>query len=529
MKRNILMSMLAIFLIVGSSQAQNKFEKWNITFDKEINWIKMSDSGILLVGADDGLYGLDPESGETKWSFKKLKKVTEDMIEVVEGTDYIIGYRKGIMNVGKIMIINSATGELKYDVYERYKILAGKGATPIYQNKSFLLMDDVRAINIDAESGEINWEVKDFLGKNRRAQVFRLNADNKGVAVSIKGNQPFMFDSPSTFIAHLQAGHFAKYDLNTGKQIWDFDFKGNKIKLGKEPQVSAPRLGYAFMQLDQKNKRVYLPVGNSLLAVNSENGSFVWMAQKKSLPGKVISMQKVEEGILVMFQGKKTGINIIDYNTGEPKWEKSISVKTAGPLVFSEGKVYALDGKSIVKIDATNGTTELITKKGMQLGGKESPNDIMSYQEKLIVTSAQNVMGFNKDGGIAFQTYLKANQESGLAKFGKIVTSIALTAMSYASAYSRAASTGSDQSYNVYSFGTKRFANSKDRFWYKYISTKVTEGDEKGFGVARVDKRTGKVVKQIVIGERELTYEIDEIDHLLYAKKGKKDIVCYEF
>ena len=302
--RKSMLGLIALCIIVFLSQtsvAQNKFEKWKIDFDKEVEWIKITDSGILLVAAKgEGLYGIDPSSGETLWEFQEVKNLPEDLVEVITNSNYIIVYGRGFKS-GQAYCLDASTGELKFNTMDKFQMSLTGGVTPIYQTESLLLVAGDRFVNVKPETGEVLWDVNGFVsGGDKRIlgpQTFGLRSDKKMSIQSIKGNQPFLFDSKETFIAHLAKGHLAKYNVNTGERIWGFDFKENKIKLKDDVQTSAPNLGFAQMQIDFDRKRVYLPVGDKLMAVNTETGALVWFSEKKSLPGKVVDMVWTDEGI----------------------------------------------------------------------------------------------------------------------------------------------------------------------------------------------------------------------------------------
>ena len=46
---------------------------WTANFDKSIDWFKLNPTGKLIVGASDGLYGIDAATGKTAWKHNDFK------------------------------------------------------------------------------------------------------------------------------------------------------------------------------------------------------------------------------------------------------------------------------------------------------------------------------------------------------------------------------------------------------------------------------------------------------------------------
>jgi outer membrane protein assembly factor BamB len=68
--------------------AQPAAKEWSKKFDGNIKWYRVSDAGILVVGTNDALYGLNPDNGTEIWKIDKLEKVAEENYDPIEGTPY---------------------------------------------------------------------------------------------------------------------------------------------------------------------------------------------------------------------------------------------------------------------------------------------------------------------------------------------------------------------------------------------------------------------------------------------------------
>ncbi len=75
---------------------------------------------------------------------------------------------------------------------------------------------------------------------------------------------------------------------------------------------------------------------------------------------------------------------------------------------------------------------------------------------------------------------------------------------------------------------TKRFnmtSGSKD---YQVIITKVDDGEDKGFGLVKVNKLTGQSEGKVVIGDKKPDYIFDDVNDLIYYKDKNRKITAFK-
>ena len=75
----------------------------------------------------------------------------------------------------------------------------------------------------------------------------------------------------------------------------------------------------------------------------------------------------------------------------------------------------------------------------------------------------------------------------------------------------------------------QRYKSSRAGLDYAYVFTGVGEGDERGPGLAKIDKATGQVVRQVVLGDRTPDFRLDPIGNRLYFRRGSNRIDSFEF
>jgi len=95
--------MLSLLLLCGALVTRAEEPLWKAEFERTILWQKLTDAGYLLLGTKEGLIALDPESGERAWELEQFKKMSDDYIEILSGTQFAaITYKGGIL--GSTMI-----------------------------------------------------------------------------------------------------------------------------------------------------------------------------------------------------------------------------------------------------------------------------------------------------------------------------------------------------------------------------------------------------------------------------------------
>ena len=146
----------------------------------------------------------------------------------------------------------------------------------------------------------------------------------------------------------------------------------------------------------------------------------------------------------------------------------------------------------------------------------------------IVLTSSQNLVGINKKTGtIEYQQYFKA-PGAGLMN---IVQNVALATVALAATMNsqrlgqQNANANGDYTYYQYTpammdAGVHQSSESRDEM---YINTKFKK---KGFGLARVSKKTGELLEEIIIGDRSPIYATDENSGFVFYKSDKKQVAC---
>jgi hypothetical protein len=322
-------------------------------------------------------------------------------------------------------------------------------------------------------------------------------------------------------------------DLRTGQPIWTFDWRPYKVKKpgdGKGDKPSIPSDGFSLMKVDEANQVLYFPFMEQLIAVDMNSGQPIW-GPKEGKTGRVKDMFVLPEGILILTW---KGLQLVDKRTGEFVWDKHIKVKGVDEslLIESQGKFYTVSKGAVMEVNVADLSTRMLTEK-IKFSGGEDLTNLEVLDNMLILSSGQNLVGVDRDaGGIAYQQFFKAPGPS----LGTIAGNMALATVAAAATINsyninkHSGTSSGDVSYTVryhqytpavLQSGGSATTSSGD---IQYISTKFKDADASGFGLARVDKKTGSVMEKIVIGDRDPIYAVNDLDALIFFKSDKKAV-----
>ena len=508
--KTILLSALAILLLT-EVQAQ----QWEKAFPKDVNLIKMTEPGIAVVGTDDALYGID-QTGKILWQNEKLRKVEENRVEILSGSELIFVSDKGML--ARNRVLNVLTGE-------EYANTGTKG-----ENISAArVVHGTNQLWVSAGEKKIDvWDIQ----TNRKLYELELNTPfgveldrSAALTATYSGIQPITYTGDHSAILSLGLAHLGEYNLQTGKAKWMFNWKPYKIKKpngDKGDRSSKPSTGSAVMKLDNSTNTLYFPFRDMLIAVDAKSGATKWDV-KANKTGKVRDIYVTKEGILVL---TLKGLQLIDKSSGAEKWDKPLKIKGAesGLMLRDNGAFYVVSKNSVVKVDVAGKSAKALTEK-IKFQGGETFSGMEIIDDVLVLSASQNVVGVNKNSGkVLFSTYYKA-PGAGLVAMAQNMA-LATVAMASTMNSMNVNSQAGNSTYYQYTPAMISAGGSAttDTGNNMYISTKFKDADVKGFGVAQVDKQSGKLLKKIVVGDRDPIYDVDEKAALIYFKSDKKSV-----
>ncbi|MDH3711854.1 MAG: PQQ-binding-like beta-propeller repeat protein, partial [Cyclobacteriaceae bacterium] len=403
---------------------------WNIQFKSAILWQQITTLGNLVINTQDGLYGIDGQTGQRTWEIKGMGNIPAESYQPLPNTFFA-----EILLPNAIVIIDPYDGRIIgntkkagfKDVMAK-NLLYESGTLLVYGFKddlqAYLSVFDVKTGNELWSSNEIFQKSKSKLGgllntlqvaseldNDRGTAAFDLieitrdqfiiatanglfNISTRSGQVKWQAELPTPAGAVSTTSSSklIQGGqssgqfYFAKsnyimaYNIQDGGQVWN---KVTKIN-GLVNEVIPYGDGLILLPEIDPNNNMF---GVKLSYVNAKTGEKSWGNKNKGLklPGSVVDYQWVENGLVLSMQSdEKSFLNILDPQRGTFKFSDHLKIKgaldytemtPAGLLYFTSATKY---GKGEVNIfDLKNGNPKFSKSITAKFGEGSTQNTLL--------------------------------------------------------------------------------------------------------------------------------------------------------
>jgi hypothetical protein len=314
-------------------------------------------------------------------------------------------------------------------------------------------------------------------------------------------------------------------DTNTGRDLW----------------AKAPKTKGFVSHFYTEEDGIIFGVASGGINKIKYDGTPLWRKPLKTGPA-ISTLAKTEKGILYI---TSKDADIINETTGESVFGKKLKYKASKSVASTydaTNKRFLLScSDGLYSIDGASGTFEIIAKP--KFGEKEMPTSIEMRGENILLSSSQNMMLLDKNGKQVYHEHYKSPSKSTFMKILSGAVAISSMAIASSAAYRAGANRSNMGRYNSYgkqmdtyskgfsqiagaSFAamSKRFKASATTKSDKFILTKLSSG----VGLVKLDKDSGKMLKEILLKDKKPTYTIDPIERILYYKAGKSVIYAYK-
>lgn len=405
---------------------------------------------------------------------------------------------------------------------------------------NILMIGNKNAAKLEAKTGKIIWsyEVAD---KKNNFEAF--DAD-------IKLTEGYFYQKKNN------AGVVTAVDLKTGKQKWE-----KPLSTKDAPVLTAENFG--VIVADEKDFTLF----------EAETGSVKWTAKK--LSGIVVDLGK-DHGIAVGEKDKY--LTVLDKETGAEKWSQKIKgiqidqltgegimyrdeVGSIGLFGFDGQPVWA--GKDMIKgdvvlrakpsldkevfyadetiylVNLVNGEKKVI-KSNVEFEEKEVPDNLEFTGANFVLSSSQNMMGFDENGETLYLDHWPSPKISLAGRIAMRTMQVAMVAMAASAGFNEGyagSSTSLGKQYGQQrefyedmggafaDIANKRFKATISRGIYNFILTDVGEG----VGLVKVDKISGKETGKIVLNDKEPVFDSDPENGMIFYKPSNKEVFGYVF
>ncbi|MFY0483395.1 PQQ-binding-like beta-propeller repeat protein [Flavobacterium sp. PLA-1-15] len=342
-----------------------KAEAPNFTynFDGKIDFMKLTDSGVLVVANGDGFAGIKPGQTNLHFNFKDYGKVKQEELDFIPMSPYVIVSQGGVFS-SKKSVIDFVSGKKLFATEENGWKLTYTFNIILPQNK--LVVSGQRKA---ADQYAMAVGVYD-LATGAEEKLFKL----KGAATMVTG-RPLMVGDGLIVPTSKSLMHI---DSKTGNVTWE-------AKVDDITWMTADTTGKEIYAFEEK------PGGDTKIHKISNTGQVLWKEAQK-VKGRVSNFQILPQGLAVVSDVADTGsksvfaaaaeskIGFMSASNGEDLWEKA--PKTKGYVqhfyVMEDGILFGIrqgginkisfDGKTLFKKPLKTGEnihTMALTPKGM--------------------------------------------------------------------------------------------------------------------------------------------------------------------
>ncbi len=335
---------------------------------------------ILILANKAELVGIDPATGTVTWSRKDLPDVKGTALDLVGTTGM------GIVTLGDTMqAIDLRTGEKRWDT-GTLSFAAARGwlSSPNVDTAIIMLGNTARGAStlmaVDVLTGKVRW---------RQDSAFTVEPkvfSTKGVHY-LFGNQSPLADTDTTLVLYLSTDGPVRLDARTGGVLW----RGTALKSAKLPTRAD---GYAGVV--QRRGVLFVPSGDSMLALRSSDGSTLWSAAR--FKDKVLRTVATPHGLLV--RGDEW-FNLLDPETGHPVWRAPLELKNTTWDVLRGDTDYVVSDKRVVAIDIRDGSVRTIAE--VDFKEREKPTGLTVWKEGIILNSWHNLALVDRKGTVRYQ------------------------------------------------------------------------------------------------------------------------------
>lgn len=547
---------------------------WSYKPSGDIKWYTMLDTGALLVGTENDIAYLNPETGTPSWTRNDVKKLNQDDVKEIPGTPILLvadstgAFVKGT----RLYAIDVLTGK---DIWVSDKLKGSPVAVIPNYEKSMILMvtvidkrankDKLDIAAFDIGSGKLLWqnefsEKVDLYGIERGSKYFPR--------FDLSGTQPPVFDGDSVYFTY--AG-LHRFNLADGKLVWKVPY-----------DVTEGSIKRANAAATFDGDTVYTSAKGRVRAIDKASGAVKWTS--KDFGGGIAEIVPYKDVLYSRLGGvfydfgkreyvtkKPLGIAAIDKATGAPVWlyDKAQDSITNIVLLPEQNFIMIADAKNLIGLDTTNtgkiketfkqklefkfslGTAATVAKvarfglgglgglaKNMSAKGGDTIDEpvLISKQENgtLVIRGKQHLMAFDpRTRTTVWSTKYAAPGVPGWQKIAMTALTIASAAVSTSAESSfasngnySAASRQNDSFINSMAsyerFMSKRYSASKTTGKYTYVLTDIKDGDDKGAGLVGVNMMTGQGDRQLLFKDKEPEYEVDETTGVVFNLKGNQ-------
>lgn len=301
-----------------------KTDQPDITYDLggKIEFMTLTDAGVLVVAGGGGLAGIKPGSGEPHFIFKEYGKVKQEELEFVPLSPYVIVNQGGMFG-SKKTVIDVVSGKQLFATEENGWKLVAKARVFLPQNKLVVVGNRSQAEKSMLAVGIYDLATGEQVGFSSLDP--RAGKVRSGNSVPMSSGEPYLTGNQ---VLVPTTKNLVCADFTNGQILWEAD-------LDKITWLVADNSGNEIYGFEER------PNGDTRIHKVSRTGQQLWEKERK-IKGKVSRFEILPQGLAIVsdvdnsdkkgIAGKLAGaseskIGFLSATTGEDLWEKAPKTK----------------------------------------------------------------------------------------------------------------------------------------------------------------------------------------------------------
>lgn len=390
-------------------------KSWTMQSEGSIDWFRLSPTGKLIAGTNQGLVGIEPGSGKVAWKHEFLKNISRTNYNPISGSPFIAIVTGSIFNMQQV-ILDVSSGKIIANTSDLGMKMVNKRYTvPSLGGILFsgYLNNQPSLVFIDAASGEKKWVLSKIFDSNSEVMTAKPLADGTNTMLLATNKRLYKIDVSSgnviwkaDFKTNIDEGILATEaaeEVEEKESTKADEKKGGLMKslggLAKVPGLgsvgsaagaanSAGKMGAMggsmkdgaavsadaaygkFLILDNQPNVVYYYSNQQMSAFDRSTGVALWQTVKFSDPLSQVLYD--ERGFLIATDDKRAELMLLDYKTGVQKW-KPVTLRGRITALKLKGNSLAIasakgSGNNYINIvDMISGSTA--AKSDMKVSG----------------------------------------------------------------------------------------------------------------------------------------------------------------
>lgn len=350
--------LVTAMLLSHTVSAQKTTPDYQYSFDGQVKWMILHESGTLLASTGEALAGIRPNSSEVSFKIDRLKRVKEEHLQFVPNTPYLIVKPRGMFM--HTVVVDVVKGKVVFDSKAENWQNGVSSRHFIGPEMMFVVNGAHKEEGLGQYTGGVGlYDLK----TGKLVKIFERKASNP-----MTGQPDIMGDN--IIIPGLK--NVECYSISSGAVKWTADVKNATSIMSNEVSKEV----YAFRSKGD-NTVVY--------KVNADNGASMW-AEGNKIKGVISNVEFTDKGLAIVtnilsggsklmskLKGSGTSkVYLLDLNSGVDLWKKS--PKTKGLInhfyIEDDGIIFGVSDGGINKI-AYDGTPRwkkpLKTGPGIQI------------------------------------------------------------------------------------------------------------------------------------------------------------------